>query len=125
MTVSKSLMMFMRIEMLLQIIVGIGLWTGHFYSLVNVHRAIGVLFVLALWTIAVIAMVQRRNVGLAAFGIAWGVLVAGLGFSQQGILMGDLHWVVRVLHLVIGVASMPIAEKLVVAEPLRASLASR
>ena len=125
MTLSKSLLMFMRIAMLLQIIVGIGLWTGHLYSLVNAHRTIGVLFVLALWTLAVIAMVQRRNVGLAAFGIAWGVLVAGLGFSQQGILMGDLHWVIRVLHLVIGVASMPIAEKLVVAEPLRASLASR
>jgi hypothetical protein len=47
------------------------------------------------------------------FGILWGLAIAGLGFMQQGILVGDLHWIIRVLHLVIGVAAMPIAEKLV------------
>ena len=112
MTVSRSLLMFMRVAMLLQIIVGIGLWTGHLYSFVNAHRAVGMLFVLALWVIGVIALAQHRTVGLAAFAIVWGVVVAGLGFSQQGILIGEWHWVIRVLHLVIGMASMPIAERL-------------
>jgi hypothetical protein len=113
MGVSRALLMFMRLGALVQIIVGVGLWTGHLYTLVDVHRTVGMLFVLALWGIAVIAMAQRRSVGLAAFGVAWGVLVAGLGFAQQAILPGDYHWIVRVLHLVIGLASMPIAERLV------------
>jgi hypothetical protein len=113
MKVSRGLLMFMRVAMLLQLIIGIGLWTGHLYSLVDLHRTIGVLFVLSLWIIAIIALVQRRSPGLAAFGILWGVVVAGLGFMQQGILIGDLHWIVRVLHLAIGVAAMPIAEKIV------------
>ena len=112
MSVSRALLMFMRLGALLQIAVGIGLWTGHLYSLVGIHQIVGVMFVLALWVIAGIAIAQRRSVGLAAFGIAWGVLVAGLGFSQQAILPGDFHWVIRVLHLVIGMASMPIAERL-------------
>jgi len=112
MSVSRSLLMFMRVGMLLQIIGGIGLWTGHLYSLVDVHRTVGMLFVLALWIIGVIALIQRRAVGLAAFAIVWGVVVAGLGFSQQGILIGEWHWVIRVLHLVISMASMPIAERL-------------
>jgi hypothetical protein len=112
MNVSRALLMFMRIAMLLQIVVGIALWTGHLYSFIDVHRTIGVLFVLSLCIVALIAMVQRRSVGLATFAIAWGVLVAGLGFTQQGILIGDWHWVIRVLHLVIGMASMPIAERL-------------
>jgi hypothetical protein len=103
----------MRLGALTQIVVGIGLWTGHLYTLVDVHRTIGMLFVLALWGIAVIAIAQRRSVGLAAFAVAWGVLVAALGFTQQAILPGDYHWIVRVLHLVIGLASMPIAERLV------------
>jgi len=120
MSVSRSLLMFMRVAMLLQIIVGIGLWTGHLNSFVNMHRAVGMLFVLALWIIAVIALAQRRAVGLAAFAIVWGVLVAGFGFSHQGILIGEWHWVIRVLHLVIGIASMPIAERLAPA-PIRAA----
>jgi hypothetical protein len=103
----------MRLGALVQVVVGIGLWTGHLYALVDVHRTVGMLFVLALWGIAVIAMVQRRTVGVAAFAVAWGVLVAGLGFAQQAILPGDYHWVIRVLHLVIGLASVPIAERLV------------
>ena len=112
MVVSRALLMFMRLAMLIQIVVGIGLWTGHLYSLVDVHQTIGMLFVLALWVIAVIAMVQRRGIGLSLFAIAWGVLVAGFGFAQHGILPGDFHWVIRVLHLAIGMASMPIAERL-------------
>ena len=113
MAVSRGLLMFMRLAALFQLAVGIGLWTGHLYSLVDVHRTVGVLFVLALWIIAVIAMVYRRAIGLAAFALAWGVLVAGFGFMQQAILPGDYHWVIRVVHIVIGLASMPIAERLV------------
>jgi hypothetical protein len=112
MGVSRALLMFMRFGALVQIIVGIGLWTGHLISLVDVHRTVGVSFVLALWIIALVAIVQRRAVGLATFAIAWGVLVAGLGFTQQAILPGDFHWIVRVLHLAISMAAMPIAERL-------------
>ena len=106
-------LMFMRVAALVQLVVGIAMWTGRWYSLVDLHRTIGVLFVVALWIIAISALMQRRASGLAAFALLWGVVVAGLGFMQQGILVGDLHWIVRVAHLVIAIASMPIAEKLV------------
>ena len=113
MRVSRGLLMFMRVVVLLQLIVGIALWAGYLTSLVDVHRTLGVLFVLSLWIIAIIALVRRRSPGLAVFAVVWGLAVAGLGFMQQGILVGDLHWIIRVLHLVIGLAAMPIAEKLV------------
>jgi hypothetical protein len=113
MRVPFLLLMFMRIAALVQVVVGIAMWTGHWYSLVGMHRTIGMLFVLSLWIIAVIALVQRRSAGLAAFGILWGLLVAAIGFMQQGILIGDLHWIVRVTHLIIAMASLPIAERLV------------
>ena len=112
MRVPFLLLMFMRIGALIQVVVGVALWTGHWSSLVDVHRTVGVLFVMALWIIAVIALVQRRSAGLAAFALLWGLIVAALGFMQQGILVGDLHWIVRVVHLVIGLASMPMAERL-------------
>ena len=113
MRVPFLLLMFMRIAALVQVTVGIGLWTGHWYSLVDVHRTIGMLFVLALWGIAAISLFQRRAAGLAAFAVVWGVVVAAVGFTQRQLLPGDLHWIVRVLHLAIAMASMPIAERLV------------
>jgi hypothetical protein len=108
------LLMFMRVAALVQLVVGIAMWTGHWLSLVDVHRTIGVLFVLALWIIAILALVQRRAAGLAGFALLWGLIVAAIGFMQKGMLVGDLHWIVRVAHLVIALAAMPIAEKLVV-----------
>jgi uncharacterized integral membrane protein len=104
--------MLMRIGAGVQVVVGLGLWTGRWYSLVGMHRTVGVVYVLLLWVLAVLAMVQRRSIKLALFGLLWGLVIAALGFAQQGILMGDLHWIVRVVHLVIGLAAMPVAERL-------------
>jgi hypothetical protein len=103
----------MRIAIALQIIVGIALWTGHWMSLASVHMIVGLLYVLMLWGVAGIAISQHRSTGLAAFAFVWGLVIAAFGMAQQGILVGDLHWVVRVMHLVIGIAAMPVAERLV------------
>jgi len=113
MSISRILLVFMRAAMAVQVIVGIGFWTGHWTSLVNVHMAIGSLFVISLWVISGIAGAHGRPGRVVAFGFVWGVVVLALGMTQQSILVGDLHWIVRVLHLVVGIAAMPIAERLV------------
>ena len=112
MSVSRILLMLMRIEAGLQVVVGLGLWTGHWYQLVGMHRAVGMTYVFLLWAIALIALAQRRSIKLALFAIVWGLVIAALGFTQQRLLIGDLHWIVRLVHLVIGLAAMPVAEKL-------------
>ena len=113
MDISRMLLVFMRAAMAVQVILGIGFWTGHWANLVNVHMAIGSLFVIALWVIAGIAGAHGSPSRLVVFGFVWGVIVLALGMTQQGILIGSLHWIVRVLHLAIGIAAMPIAERLV------------
>ena len=113
MSISRILLVFMRAAMAVQVIVGIGFWTGHWANLVNVHMAIGSLFVIALWVIAGIGSARGRPGRLVAFGFGWGVVVLALGMTQQGILVGSLHWIVRVRHLAVGIAAMPIAERLV------------
>ena len=113
MSISRILLVFMRAATAVQVIVGIGFWTGHWVNLVNVHMAIGSLFVIALWVIAGIASAHGRPGRLVAFGFVWGVVVLALGMTQQGILVGSLHWIIRVLHLAVGIAAMPIAERLV------------
>ena len=112
MSLSRILLMLMPVGAGVQVVVGLGLWSGRLYSLVDMHRTVGVIYVVLLWVLAIIALVQRRSAKVAAFGILWGFVIAMLGFAQQGILIGDLHWVVRVVHLIIGLAAMPIAERL-------------
>ena len=109
---SRGLLMFMRAAAAVQLILGIGFWTGNWSGFVNIHMLIGVLYVLALWSLAGMALSQRRAAGLAVVALLWGVVIAGLGMTQRGIMVGDLHWVIRVLHLVISLAAMPMAERL-------------
>jgi len=117
MGISRGLLMFMRAAAAVQVILGIGFWTGHWANLVNTHMAIGMLFVLALWVIAGIALARRHAPGLAVGALVWGVLIVAVGMTQRGILVGDLHWIVRVVHLVVSLAGMPFAERLATGSP--------
>ncbi|HEY9225367.1 MAG TPA: hypothetical protein VIP11_01890 [Gemmatimonadaceae bacterium] len=110
---TKPLIILFRILAPVLVILGIGFWTGHWAGLIPLHRFLGIAFVLTLWAIAVAALTngnpQRR---LAVFAIVWGFVVAVLGMTQQRILVGDLHWIVRVLHLATAIVAMHIAGKL-------------
>ena len=110
---SRLLLMYMRAAAAVQVVLGIGFWTGRWAGLVNVHMAIGSLFVISLWVIAGIASARRAPGGLVGLAFVWGVVVLALGMTQRSILVGDLHWIVRVVHLVVSLASMPMAERLV------------
>ena len=55
---------------------------------------------------------RRMAEGLVALGIAWGLIVVALGMTQNQLLPGDFHWVIKVLHLLVGIAALGIAERL-------------
>lgn len=113
MGVSRMLLMFMRAAAAVQVILGIGFWTGHWAGLVSVHMAIGALFVISLWIIAGISSARGLPGRLVGLAFVWGIVVVALGMTQRSILIGDLHWIVRVVHLAVSMAAMPIAERLV------------
>jgi hypothetical protein len=112
MRAAKPLLLLLRLLAGVEVVLGIGFWTGHWFGLRPLHMALGVLFVVAVWSLAGLALAARRTIGLAVFAIVWGVILAGFGASQQGLLAGDLHWIVRVAHLAMVLAAMPIAERL-------------
>jgi hypothetical protein len=107
MRLAKPLVILLRVLALVLVVLGIGFWTGHWVAFIPLHRTLGVVFVLTLWAVAIIALANgtsRR--GLGAFAIVWGVVIAALGMTQQRILVGDFHWVVRVLHLGVAMYAM-------------------
>lgn len=64
---------------------------------------------LTLWTVAALALVVRTRKGLALFGLLWGLALPAFGMVQAGVLTGPLHWIIRVLHLLMGLAAMALA----------------
>src|SRR5438445_399523 len=98
--------MLIRVTGTIQIILGVLFWTGHADTLVPIHVLIGSVLVLSLWTLALAAAragVDRRLVILA---LVWGLIVPILGLAQTMILTGGAHWVVQVVHLLVGLGAI-------------------
>jgi hypothetical protein len=91
---------------------GVAFWTGRALELVGVHLLIGFVFVLTLWLLAVLAALKRVSAGLVAASVAWGFVVLVLGLTQDELLTGPAHWVIEVLHLLVGLAAIGLGEGL-------------
>ena len=100
--------------------VGLGLlfWTSNAFNLVPVHMLIGLVIVLALWTLSGLAARAGVHLGIVSSAFAWGILVIALGMTQMQLLPGDLHWIVQVVHLALGLVALAFAE--VLARQIRA-----
>ncbi len=110
-TATTIAQMAVRLAAVIQLILGIIIWLGNDAPKL-VHIVVGIVLVLGLWTLAVIgrsAGVDGRLVGLA---LVWGALAIAFGLTQEQILKGDVHLVIEVLHLVVGVAAVGMAEGL-------------
>lgn len=110
--VATVLQAFVGIAGLVMVILGVSFWTGHAMALVPVHMLIGVLLVLALWTLAGVAAASGVSPGLVALAVVWGLVVPVLGVTQEQLLPGATHWVIQVLHLLIGLGAIGMAQGL-------------
>ena len=95
-----------------QIALGVLFWTGDAHSLVPVHMLVGVSIVLCLWALAGMGAWARVGLGRVAFAVFWGMFVPVFGVVHGGILRGEWHWVIQVLHLAVGLAALGQAETL-------------
>lgn len=103
-----------RLLALVQLTLGVLFWTGNAFALIQVHMLSGMLFVVALWLQAALAARAGIGFGLPVVAFAWGILVFALGMTQDSLLIGDLHWLIKVVHLLVGVAAIGQAESLAV-----------
>jgi hypothetical protein len=102
--------MFVRLAGLTLLVLGIVIWTGHGASLIATHAFLGVVFILSLWVVAVIGLTSRIGYVLPARLIIWGIVIGWFGMSQQQLLRGNLHWVIQVLHVAVGLIAIGLAE---------------
>jgi hypothetical protein len=95
-----------------QLALGVLFWTGNALALVDLHELLGVLLVLGLWTMAALALRTGVPAGLVAPAAVWGLVVPIVGFTQRTLLPGSAHWVIQVIHLLLGIGLIGLAEHL-------------
>ena len=104
--------MLVRITGVLLLILGLLIWTEGMRDLVFPHIILGLVMVIALWLLAVVGARLGAPMGLAASVAAMGLIVLVLGMSQNSLLPGGAHWIIQVLHLLLGMAAVGMAEAL-------------
>ena len=111
-TAVTAAQMLVRLTGLILIVLGLAFWTGHALGLIPVHKQIGYVFVLALWAEAAFAARAAGAPGFVALVFLWGLVVAFLGMTQDRLLIGSAHWIIKLLHLLVALAALGLAERL-------------
>jgi hypothetical protein len=101
-----------RLTGVTQVTLGLLFWSGRAYTLLPLHMLIGMVFVIGLWVLAGLAGRSGLRMRWVPLAVSWGIVVPAFGIVHPRLLPGPDHWIVRVIHLLIGVAAMVIAAKL-------------
>ena len=109
-SVVTAVQMVIRVLGVIQIVLGILFWTGNALGLVDLHMLNGILIVLLLWVMAGLAAAARVSPALAAGAFVWGLVVVVLGLNQENLLPGSAHVVIEVVHLLVGLAALGLAD---------------
>ena len=109
---ARIAIMVLRITVLFNLVTGIIFWTGNADPLQIVHIISGILAVLALWTLGIMQGLRGGSFGLALATFVVGFLLALVGLFQQKWLPDPAnHWIIQVIHLVLGLAAIGLGER--------------
>jgi hypothetical protein len=92
---------------LLALVSGLLFWTGTALSLMQLHMMLGFLAVGALWVIAIGQVFAKGGSWIiAAAAIVVGAATAVLGMTQASLMIGNFHWIIETLHLLLGLLTI-------------------
>jgi hypothetical protein len=111
-TATTAAQTLVRASGVVQLVLGGLFWTGNALDLVPLHMLVGFVLVLGLWTLAALAARAGVQPGLVAAAAVWGLVVPVLGLAQEQLLVGSAHWMIEVLHLLVGLGAIAQAEGL-------------
>jgi hypothetical protein len=111
-TTVQVLQMCVRVLALVLLVLGFGFWARQWYSLVPLHMRLGEFLVLLLWIIAILAIRAKVSRGLIAVAFVWGLLTVYFGMNMNYWVPGRAHEVIRVVHFLIGLGTIGLAEAL-------------
>jgi hypothetical protein len=103
-------LMVLRVAVLATLVLGILFWTGNAEGLQLVHIVLGFLVVFSLWVLGIAQGLQGGSFRLALATFFVGFLLALVGLFQTRWLPGSSHWVIQVIHLLLGLMAIGLGE---------------
>ena len=95
----------------LAVILGLLFWSGNALNLIPIHMLLGLLVVLSLWIVGIgQAFSSGGSWPLGGGALLLGLLVILVGMRQSSLLVGSFHWVIQVLHLLLGILAVGIGQ---------------
>jgi len=107
-----TLRILVRLCGLLLIILGILFWTGHALGLVQAHMVIGLVLAVVLWVLAFLGAKRGVGGGFATLVAVWALVMVVFGAMHTRLMPGSAHWVIQVLHLLVGIVALGLGDRL-------------
>jgi len=111
-TTATALQMLIRLSGVILIILGGLFWSHMALQWMGLHMILGFVLVLALWVLALLGARAGVSMGMVGVALVWGLLVVFVGVKQTSLMPGSAHWVIQVIHLVLGLGAMGLGEAL-------------
>lgn len=121
MRVVRIISLIARLALMATMVLGLLFWIAHlsFLSMLlsilaqigftSIHEVFGFTGVLFLLLLSAVALRTRGVRMLALAGVIYAFLVPVFGLNQAIILVGNLHWLIQVTHLLVGIGAMYLA----------------
>jgi hypothetical protein len=110
-----------RLALMVTLVLGLLLWIAQIsylrillnilmqISFTNIHVLIGTIGTIFLLALGAVTVWTRGIRMLAAGSMLYALLLPALGMTQSLILVGNLHWLIQAVHLLIGIGAMYLA----------------
>ncbi len=99
----------LRLAGAVALVLGLLIWAFQLDTITTIHMLFGLLVTLALLVIGFLAALTRGSRSLGIIGIVYAFILPLLGVNQETLLVGNLHWLIQVLHLLIGTGALALA----------------
>jgi hypothetical protein len=90
------------------LVLGLLIWTLQL-DVVSIHMLFGLVVALSLLVISLLSAFTRELRLAGIFGIVYAFILPLLGLNQETLLVGSLHWLIEVLHLLVGIGALAFA----------------
>jgi hypothetical protein len=102
---ARILQIIVGIAGLCALVLGLVIWIADI-DLTDIHMLFGLLVTLGLLVMSIIALTAPGLRIWGLVGIVYAIILLIFGESQSNILAGNLHWLMQVLHTLIGIGAL-------------------
>ena len=85
-------------------------WIANSTGFTFTHMVLGIAFALLLLTLSLIELLTGRLRLLGASGIVYTFMLTAFGFTQTGLLVGPMHWLIQTAHVLIGFGALVLVQ---------------